>query len=401
MNYNQITEDFYPDQEKFSDAPTTSEGTHRGPLLADGSIQRRPDWGASIVGKKFQSGRCAKNAAASQFCGFALTDSIKKDILLQWRKTQQARRAKDGRRGMVITSLDDDMTQEEINAAFPDWKYLSEEVKCAFYAHRLHEDDRYIPFTLNLSPSLVERAYNTKNRTFASALLLILSKTLKNKFKTSVDLLLAVEIDNKRNPEIGRPHVHGIIALPSSDGLPSKKDEEKIRDAFHQANREYPTQGFDRYAVKFSEKRNKAYWGSNYMTKDVNKTRQFLDEKVTATSRSIQQDGERYFRTYVRTQPDRLRGAVSDETALTATSHAKTSENGLETLSTPTPAPKKADHFPDPLGRTKPPGMSDIEWIRMTRPSCRPKPSSDLTAAELDALLDSLDDIPDGDVDPG
>lgn len=415
-DYNEQNTDFHPAPEIFSGSPASAPA-RRGRLLPNGCITRHLAADAPQICKNISDQERNRIAAERALIGFVLTKRTRKDVVLKCRKTLAPQGRKNTPTGKHPISPKGecneppfsapDLTQDEINRIFRAWRDTPSETKLIWGAYVLQEQDSYSPFTLNLSPTLIHRAYYRTGMTFASALREILAQHLRREFGKQIPLALVVEVD-PIDDSTGRPHVHGFLDLPRS-----RKAKAKARSAMHAANDRYATPEFNKRAVALHTAHNGVYWASSYMPKHIDQTRQFIDEDPVAVSRSITQAGRDCYDSQVRIvppkpkhqvsppippfrdikpRPDALRDAQGVDTASTATPDAKTSENGLELLSEapikPNPTPKKPDHFPDPLGRIKPPGMSDIDWIRITRPSCQPKPK--LTAGEFEAMLDDL-----------
>lgn len=406
-NYNDQNTDFHSTPEIFSDSPARP-ATRRRASRSDGHITRlAPTSGTSKPDKKLSNARTHRLAVVRAISNFATIPSVQKEPDFSVVKTPRRKAAK----------FPEKITQEWVTSQHPKWRDLPDDQKLIYAAFRLQEENRYAPFTLNLSPTLIHRAERRADKTektLARSLHHILHQELTRSFNRTIAFAFVLEVDEV-DDQSGRIHLHGFLDLPTLNGTPSREDKAKARSAMHKANGSYATPEFKKRAVALHMARNGTFWTSRYIPKNIDKTRQFIDERLIAASHPITQAGRDCYKSQVRIVPpkpekqvsqpaptlrdikprlDALRASQGNETDLTATCHAKAPENGLEAItgsfneSSPT---KKADHFPDPLGRIKPPGMSDIEWIRETRPSCRPKPK--LTAAELEGFFAEWDDV--------
>lgn len=416
-DYNEQNTDFHPTPEIFSGSPASTP--RRGVSRSNGHITRlAPTPEASKLRKKLSNARTRRLAVVRALSDFATIPSVEKEPNFSVVKTPRRKAAKFPHPSTPL--IPENITQEWVTSQHPEWRYLPDDQKLIYSAFRLQEENRYAPFTLNLSPVLIHRAERraTKTgKTLARSLHHIIHQDLKREFNRTIAFAFVLEVDEV-DDQSGRIHLHGFLDLPTLNGTPSREDKAKARSAMHKANGNYATPEFKKRAVALHMARNGTFWTSRYIPKNINKTRQFIDERLIAQSRSITQAGRDCYESQVRILPPKpkrqvlqprptlrdikqhsgaLTASQGDEIASTATNDAKTSENGLKTLSAapikPNPTPKKADYFPDPLGRTKPPGLSDIEWLTHPNNPGRNKGITLSNDDDLDDFFAELDNV--------
>lgn len=424
-DYNEQNTDFHPTPEIFSGSPARAPA-RRGRLLPNGRMAFRPCFfSPPKVGKMSSSVRYAKNAelrATLDAAGIDSERNLPRHLYVYKTITNTHSPTKD-----LDPTLDE--LRQSIIKTSPAWKYTSEENKLIIAALHCQQSGHYAPFTWNLTKTLLERAETLckrNKRPLKSVLHKILSQDLRREFGKSVEAVFALEAADKGRLTTGRIHAHGFLVLPTLDGKLSGKDADKAHRAFHRSNGTYEKQGDKNHAIVFSGAYDGIYWASRYMLKHQHRTRRFIDERLIAMPNPIRQAARDYYEEQIRvkekepapasestkkgevSQPTpTLRdikprsGAITasqgDEIASTATHDAKTSERSLKTLSEapikPNPTPKKADYFPDPLGRTKPPGMSDIEWLTHPDNPGRNKGITLSNDVDLDDFFAELDNV--------
>lgn len=152
--------------------------------------------------------------------------------------------------------------------SLPRWRDISDEIFLTIGGKTLLDQNLYVPFSFNLSESLINRARQEKtkesaNRSFKNYIVDSLRRNLKIEFNSNIPLVLVLEISRSN-----RIHAHGIIGIQNDES-----EHLKAARAFNRVNGENIPR-----AIVFSNPHSGVYWCSNYISKNLDKTRDFLNE---------------------------------------------------------------------------------------------------------------------------
>jgi len=204
----------------------------------------------------------------------------------------------DARGALVIIGLLRDTLRAEGNTA-PQWRDLNN-ANILFMLHvgLMHLGNQTpdlnmvtVPFTFNLTPTLLAKAAVNTQRAFASYLLKRITEALKRTLGRSVDLFFVVEIAGLG--PTGRPHLHGEVLLTGDEVISErrKKGIKPVRQAFHSLNSytagldnnitEDKKESFKNRAIKFEWSRCDLGW-PDYIAKHLSISSLYYNGKTIA-----------------------------------------------------------------------------------------------------------------------